>query len=153
VQHIGVTLNNHAGICKPVAILSLAACDRRISLIPWKSARQFARLFASQTAAIFTEGVRRRTARSQKRTSHSTGSEIPGSTFYNCSYRIGFPGGGHWNEMFKSDVYDQWFNPKAQGNPGGVNADGPAWDGMPSSAGITLRANSLIGFARDGGDF
>ncbi len=55
--------------------------------------------------------------------------------------------------MFKSDVYDLWFNPNAQGNPGGVNADGPAWDGMPSSAGITLPANSLILFSRDGGDF
>jgi 1,4-alpha-glucan branching enzyme len=75
------------------------------------------------------------------------------STFYNYSYRIGFPGGGQWNEVFNSDVYDQWFNPNAQGNPGGVNAEGPARDTMPVSAGITLPANSLIVFARDGGDF
>jgi hypothetical protein len=26
-------------------------------------------------------------------------------------------------------VYDQWFNPNAQGNPGGMQANGPAWDG------------------------
>ncbi|MDK2745296.1 MAG: alpha amylase C-terminal domain-containing protein [Nitrospira sp.] len=74
-------------------------------------------------------------------------------TFYNYSYHIGFPGGGHWNEVFNSDVYDQWFNPNAQGNPGGVSANGPAWDGMPTSGGITLPANSLLVFARDGGDF
>jgi hypothetical protein len=43
----------------------------------------------------------------------------------------GFPGGGQWNEVFNSDVYDQWFT---------------------ASAGITLPAKSLIVFARDGGD-
>ena len=55
--------------------------------------------------------------------------------------------------MFNSDVYDQWFNPNVQGNPGGVTADGPAWDGLPTSAGITLPANSILVFARDEGDF
>jgi 1,4-alpha-glucan branching enzyme len=75
------------------------------------------------------------------------------STFYNYSYRLGFPQGGHWNEVFNSDVYDQWFNPNAQGNPGGVTADGPAWDGLPASAQITLPANSILVFARDSGDF
>jgi 1,4-alpha-glucan branching enzyme len=75
------------------------------------------------------------------------------NTFYNYSYHIGFPGGGHWNEVFNSDVYDQWFNPNAQGNPSGVSANGPAWDGMPTSGGITLPANSLLVFARDWGDF
>ncbi|MBS0165044.1 MAG: alpha amylase C-terminal domain-containing protein [Nitrospira sp.] len=68
-------------------------------------------------------------------------------------YTLGFPGGGHWNEIFNSDVYDQWFNPHAQGNPGGVDADGSSWDGMPASAGLTLPANSLLVFTRDGGDF
>ncbi len=72
-------------------------------------------------------------------------------TLYN--YNFGFPGGGHWNEIFNSDVYDQWVNPRAQGNSGGVNADGPAWDGMPASAGLTVPANSLLIFARDWGDF
>lgn len=74
-------------------------------------------------------------------------------TFYDYSYRIGFPGGGHWNEVFNSDVYDEWVNPIAQGNPAGISANGPAWDGMPTSAGITLPANSLLVFARDWGDF
>jgi 1,4-alpha-glucan branching enzyme len=75
------------------------------------------------------------------------------STFYDHGYRIGFPGGGHWNEVFNSDIFDQWFNPNAQGNFGGVTADGPAWDGLPTSAAITLPANSLLVFARDWGDF
>jgi 1,4-alpha-glucan branching enzyme len=74
------------------------------------------------------------------------------STFYDRSYRLGFPVGGHWNEVFNSDVYDQWVNPNAQGNFGGVTADDGAWDGLPASAGITLPANSLMVFARDGGD-
>jgi 1,4-alpha-glucan branching enzyme len=71
------------------------------------------------------------------------------STFYDYSYRVGFPGGGHWNEVFNSDIYDQWFNPNAKGNAGGITADGPAWDGLPTSAGITLPANSIVMFARD----
>ena len=75
------------------------------------------------------------------------------STFYDYGYRVGFPGGGHWNEVFNSDVYDQWFNPNAKGNAGGIIADGPAWDGLPTSAGITLPANSIVVFARDEGDF
>jgi 1,4-alpha-glucan branching enzyme len=75
------------------------------------------------------------------------------STFYNYGYRLGFPGGGHWIEVFNSDIYDDYFNPNALGNPGGITADGPAWDGLPTSAGITLPANSLLVFARDRGDF
>jgi 1,4-alpha-glucan branching enzyme len=73
-------------------------------------------------------------------------------THYNHSYRIGFPKGGHWNEVFNSDIYDQWFNPNVQGNPGGISADELAWDGMPASATITLPANSILVFARDQGD-
>jgi 1,4-alpha-glucan branching enzyme len=57
------------------------------------------------------------------------------------------PGGGHWNEVFNSDIDDQWVNPNAQGNPGGVTADGPRWDGLPTSAGITLPATSILVFA------
>src|SRR4051812_11309407 len=75
------------------------------------------------------------------------------NTFYDRSYRLGFPGGGHWNEVFNSDIYDQWFNPNAQGNPGGITADGSEWDGLPASASITLPANSILVFARDWGDF
>lgn len=70
-------------------------------------------------------------------------------TFYNQSYRIGFPIGGHWHEVFNSDIYDQWFNPNVQGNYGGITADGQAWDGLPTSAQITLPANSILVFARD----
>jgi 1,4-alpha-glucan branching enzyme len=75
------------------------------------------------------------------------------NTFYNYSYRIGFPVRGHWREVFNSDIYDEWFNPNAQGNPGGINANGPAWDGLPTSAEITVPAHSILVFARDGGDF
>jgi hypothetical protein len=55
--------------------------------------------------------------------------------------------------VLNSDIYDQWFNPNAQGNPGGITADGPGWDGLPTSAAIILPANSVLMFARDGGDF
>lgn len=75
------------------------------------------------------------------------------STFYNQSYQLGFPAGGRWHEVFNSDVYDNFANPNAQGNFGGVGADGSARDGLPNSAGITLPANSLLVFARDTGDF
>jgi 1,4-alpha-glucan branching enzyme len=65
---------------------------------------------------------------------------------------LGFSGGGHWHEVFNSDVYDHFFNPISQGNPGGVDASGPEMHGLPSSAGITLPANSILVFARDLGD-
>jgi 1,4-alpha-glucan branching enzyme len=74
-------------------------------------------------------------------------------TFYDHSYRLGFPGGGHWEEVFNSDIYDNFFNPNANGNPGGVQANGPPWDGLRTSASVTLPANSLLMFARDRGDF
>jgi 1,4-alpha-glucan branching enzyme len=73
--------------------------------------------------------------------------------FYDRSYRIGFPSGGHWQEVFNSDVYEKFSNPSAQGNFGGVEADGPSWNGLPCSAGVTLPANSILVFARDFGDF
>ena len=73
-------------------------------------------------------------------------------TFYDHSYRLGFPLGGHWQEVFNSDIYDRFFNPNVQGNPGGVTADGPPWDSLPTSAQITLPANSMLVFARDFGD-
>jgi 1,4-alpha-glucan branching enzyme len=74
------------------------------------------------------------------------------STFYNYSYRLGFPAAGHWHEVFNSDIYDHWFNPQAQGNPGGISANDSGMDGLPSSAGITLPANGVLVFARDLGD-
>lgn len=69
-------------------------------------------------------------------------------TFYDHSYQLGFPGVGHWNEVFNSDIYDNFFNPASQGNPGGINAAGPALHDLPCSAGITLPANSILVFAR-----
>ncbi|WP_128547064.1 alpha amylase C-terminal domain-containing protein [Larkinella soli] len=75
------------------------------------------------------------------------------NTFYDHSYRIGMPFGGHWHEVFNSDVYDTFFNPVVQGNPGGLDAGGPGWDGLPFSATLTLPANSLLVFAQDRGDF
>ncbi|MFO0940256.1 MAG: alpha amylase C-terminal domain-containing protein [Pirellulales bacterium] len=74
------------------------------------------------------------------------------NSFSNKSYRIGFPSGGHWHEVFNSDIYDNYFNPNVQGNYLGVTADGPSWNGLPTSADITLPANSLLVFARDYGD-
>ena len=64
-------------------------------------------------------------------------------------YRIGFPSGGVWRELYNSDVYDGYPNPHATGNGGQVTADGDVgWDGMPASAAITLPANGFVVFAR-----
>jgi 1,4-alpha-glucan branching enzyme len=73
-------------------------------------------------------------------------------TFYDRGYAVGLPVPGQWQEVFNSDVYDHFVNPQAQGNPGGVSADGPPLHGLGHSAGITIPANSLLVFARDGGD-
>lgn len=70
-------------------------------------------------------------------------------TFYDHSYRLGFPGDGHWKEVFNSDIYDNFFNPDSQGNYGGISASGPGMHSLPSSAGITIPANSILVFARD----
>jgi 1,4-alpha-glucan branching enzyme len=74
------------------------------------------------------------------------------STHYAQSYRLGLPGGGHWTEVFNSDVFDTFVNPNVQGNPGGIDAEATPWDGMPYSAGFTLPASSVLVFARDFGD-
>jgi 1,4-alpha-glucan branching enzyme len=49
-------------------------------------------------------------------------------------YEIGFPFPGFRNEMFNSDVYDNWVNPWAVGNGGGIGATGGAMHGLPYSA-------------------
>lgn len=67
-------------------------------------------------------------------------------TYYDRSYRVGFPREGHWNEIFNSDVYEAFFNPSAQGNYGGVDASGPGLHGLPCSAGITIPANGVLIF-------
>jgi len=67
-------------------------------------------------------------------------------------YQVGFPLPGYWHEAFNSDVYDNWVNPLAVGNHGGVYANAGPFDGQPSSARITVPANSIIVFTRDLGD-
>ena len=67
-------------------------------------------------------------------------------------YRIPFPSAGFWLESFNSDVYENWVNPQVAGNGGGIQvSDGPH-HGLPASAAITIPANSLLVFTRDGGD-
>jgi 1,4-alpha-glucan branching enzyme len=68
------------------------------------------------------------------------------------SYDIGFPGSGYWREVFNSDVYDNWVNPWVAGNGGGIWANGDPMHGLSSSATIVIPANSVLVFARDGGD-
>jgi 1,4-alpha-glucan branching enzyme len=60
-------------------------------------------------------------------------------------YRVRFPLDGEWLEVFNSDVYQQFPNPSPAGNGGRIRADGGA-------ASITIPANSILVFARDGGD-
>ena len=74
------------------------------------------------------------------------------STFGDGGYALGFPMSGDWFEVFNSDVYDRFPNPRVQGNAGHVTADGPPLHGLPSSARLTIPANSLLVFARDLGD-
>jgi 1,4-alpha-glucan branching enzyme len=64
------------------------------------------------------------------------------------NYQIGFPSGGRWAEIFSSDVYDNWVNPTAAGNPGGVYASGPPMHGLSFSASITIPANGFVVFAQ-----
>jgi 1,4-alpha-glucan branching enzyme len=68
------------------------------------------------------------------------------STWYN--YVIGFPFAGHWNEIFNSDVYDNWVNPQVAGNGGGILASGPPMQGFAASANIVIPANGVLVFAR-----
>jgi 1,4-alpha-glucan branching enzyme len=64
-------------------------------------------------------------------------------------YRVGFPGGGRWRELFNSDAYDGFPNPGATGNFGAVSVDdGYRWDDMPASAAVNLPANGFVVFAR-----
>ena len=67
-------------------------------------------------------------------------------------YRIPFPVAGEWREVFNSDVYDNWVNPRTAGNGGRVWADGPGYNGLAASASVVIPANGLLVFARDDGD-
>jgi 1,4-alpha-glucan branching enzyme len=70
------------------------------------------------------------------------------STYHRRDYRIGFPTGGEWREVFNSDVYENWVNPDVAGNGGRVHADGWPLHEFAYSAALTLPANSLLVFAR-----
>ena len=67
-------------------------------------------------------------------------------------YQIPMPASGRWLEAFNSDVYENWVNPAASGNGGFIEANGPGLNGLPNSAFITVPANSVLVFSRDGGD-
>jgi 1,4-alpha-glucan branching enzyme len=74
------------------------------------------------------------------------------STFANHCYALGFPLPGPWHEVLNTDLYDNFPNPWVQGNSGGVDADGPPMHGFPTSARLTIAANSVLVFSRDLGD-
>ena len=64
--------------------------------------------------------------------------------FFN--YQLGFPQAGHWSELFNSDIYDNWVNPLAVGNYGGVEANGGPLHNLPSSASITIPPRAILVF-------
>ncbi|MGH9254412.1 MAG: alpha amylase C-terminal domain-containing protein [Vicinamibacterales bacterium] len=68
--------------------------------------------------------------------------------FNRFDYRIGFPGGGPWWEVFNSDVYESWVNPHVVGNGGSVFAEPQPLHGFGHSVALTLPANGLLVFAR-----
>jgi len=72
------------------------------------------------------------------------------TTFYDGSYQLGFPTGGYYREVFNSDWFDCYPNPHVQGNFGGVWAREEPLHGLPAQAGITVPANSVLVFVRDG---
>jgi 1,4-alpha-glucan branching enzyme len=69
-------------------------------------------------------------------------------TFTRFGYRIGFPDGGEWREVFNSDVYENWVNAGVAGNGGRTVADPQLLHGFNYSASVVLPANSVLVFAR-----
>lgn len=68
---------------------------------------------------------------------------------FTCSgYRIGFPGGGVWCEVFNSDVYENWANPNVAGNGGQIVAESQPLHEFIHSAALVLPGNALLVFAR-----
>jgi len=63
-------------------------------------------------------------------------------------YRIGFPSGGGWREVFNSDAYENWVNPNVVGNGGQVYADPRPLHDFSHSASLVLPANSILVFSR-----
>lgn len=70
---------------------------------------------------------------------------VPSNRF---GYRIGFPGGGEWREVFNSDLCENWVNPGMVGNGGRVVADPQPLHDFGYSASLVLLANSLLVFSR-----
>jgi 1,4-alpha-glucan branching enzyme len=70
------------------------------------------------------------------------------SPFNSFGYRVGFPGGGEWREVFNSDVYEDWVNPNVTGNGGRVSAEPHPLHGFGHSAALVLPANSVLVFAQ-----
>ncbi len=64
------------------------------------------------------------------------------------SYELGFPIAGFWNEVFNSDVYDNWVNPVVAGNGTGVQVSGPPMHGFIASASVVIPANGVVVFAK-----
>ena len=62
-------------------------------------------------------------------------------------YRVPFPRGGTWFEIFNSDVYDHWVNPIVAGNGGRIEANGPALNGLSTSADLVIPANAFLVFS------
>jgi 1,4-alpha-glucan branching enzyme len=61
-------------------------------------------------------------------------------------YQLGFPLSGQWAELFNSDIYDNWVNPLAVGNYGGINAGGGPMHNLPYSAAITIPPRAILVF-------
>ena len=69
------------------------------------------------------------------------------ATYNRFDYRIGFPSGGEWREVFNSDVYENWVNPDVAGNGGRVSAEPQPLHDFGFSAALVLPANSILVFA------
>lgn len=59
-------------------------------------------------------------------------------------YRLGLPHGGFWSEVLNTDA--QVYGGSGVGNLGGVDAHGPGWHGLPTSADITVPPMSALWF-------
>ena len=70
------------------------------------------------------------------------------ANFTRVGYRMGFPSGGEWREVFNSDVYENYVNAGVMGNGGRIFADQHPLHEFHYSASLVLPANSLMIFAR-----
>ncbi len=62
------------------------------------------------------------------------------------NYRLGFPIAGYWREVFNSDAYDHYVNPRVAGNGGGIHAAADGMHGLAASAQTVIPANSILVF-------